>query len=140
MSGNKRIILESGQSSLLELEEAVDDFAAEQTWPPKLLFQLKLMLEEVVLNVINHGYGGETGRSLDIEIDSSADTVTIVVSDTARPYNPLVEAPEPDLGSDIEDRLVGGLGVHMVRTIADEVSYARNGDRNCLTIIKRKGD
>ncbi len=137
MSDQKTITLESRASSLQELEDAVDEFGTEQDWAPKLLFQLKLALEEVVLNVINHGYG-EEGHSVNIAIKSTADTVTIVVSDTARPYNPLVEAPMPDLESTLEERAVGGLGVHMVRSIADDVSYARKGDTNCLTIVKRK--
>lgn len=139
MNRRIRVRLESRESSLQELEDTVEDFGDEQGWSLKLMFQLKLAIEELVLNVIKHGFG-EEGHYFEVAIESSPESVTVEVTDTARAYNPLEEAPAPDLEAALEDRAVGGLGVHMVRTIADEVRYERDGDTNRLTLVKRRSE
>ena len=59
----------------------------------------------------------------------------MAVSDAGAPYNPL-EKPDPDLSMDVEDRQHGGFGIFMVKNAMDEVTYARQGDLNVLTIRK----
>ena len=61
--------------------------------------------------------------------------VVAVVSDDGIAFDPL-EVPPPDLESSLEDRPVGGLGVHFMLTLMDEVTYRREGDRNVLTMRK----
>jgi anti-sigma regulatory factor (Ser/Thr protein kinase) len=62
--------------------------------------------------------------------------LTIVLTDDGRPFNPL-EWPPPDTTSPIEDRGVGGLGLHLLRTMSDEMSYERRDERNRVTIVKK---
>ena len=64
--------------------------------------------------------------------------VTAEVSDDGRAFDPL-KVPPPDLESDLQSRPVGGLGVHFIKTLMDEVSYRREGGRNILTMHKRFG-
>lgn len=139
MSGRLRLRLESHESALKELERSIEEFASQQGWTQKLKFQMQLALEEVVLNVINHGFG-EEGHHFEVEIESSPSTVRFEVSDTARPYNPLVESAAPDLDAKLEDRAVGGLGVHMIRTIADQLHYERDGNRNRFRFVKARNE
>ena len=68
-----------------------------------------------------------------MEISSSRVSVTIV--DYASPFNPFSEAP-PNTKQTMEDRPVGGLGIHLVRSMMDEVSYHRRIDRNVATLVK----
>lgn len=137
MTAQLHLRLASHLSALEELEESVEQFGTEQDWPPHLLFQMQLAVEELACNVINHGYG-EAGHEFDIAISSSPETVTIEVVDGARPYNPLTEAPEPDVGAALDERRVGGLGVFLVREISDEMHYSREDGKNRLTIVKRR--
>ena len=58
--------------------------------------------------------------------------------DNGRPFDPLNDAPEPDLDSGVADRAVGGLGVHLVRTMMDEMRYRRDRGRNHLTLVKER--
>ena len=58
------------------------------------------------------------------------------LSDDARPFDPL-NAPPPDLNSAIEDRRIGGLGVHLVKTLMDDVGYAYRDGRNHITLRKK---
>ncbi len=61
------------------------------------------------------------------------------ISDDGVAFDPL-KVPPPDLTADLESRPIGGLGVHFVKTLMDEVAYRREGDRNVLTMRKRFGD
>ena len=74
-----------------------------------------------------------------MRIIREGDTFTVELEDDARPYNPL-EAPEPDLEAEIDDRPIGGLGVHLVRTIMDTVNYRRTHNRNLLIMSKKGRD
>ena len=65
--------------------------------------------------------------------------ITIEIEDDGHAFNPLLDAPEPDLDAEVEDRTVGGLGIYLVRTMMDEVRYQRQQNKNCLTLVKRRG-
>ncbi len=123
---------------LPRLDAAVEDFAQKQAWPPDLVFQVKLVLEELGVNIVNHGHDDGARHEIEIEIASAADALTIEIADDGRPFDPLTEAPEPDLESALEDRPIGGLGVHLVRTMMDEARYRREEGKNRLTLVKRR--
>ena len=116
-------------ADLPRIQTAIGEFSQEQDWPPDIEFQVDLVLEELVLNVVNYGSGGREGE-IKIELVSEAEMVTIQIIDDGRPFDPLTDAPEPDTESSIEDRAVGGLGIHLVRTMMDEVSYRREENKN----------
>ena len=62
----------------------------------------------------------------------------IEISDDGQPFNPLKDAPKPDLEAALEDRPIGGLGIHLVLTMMDEMHYRRENERNHLTLVKRR--
>ena len=73
-----------------------------------------------------------------VTFTSEEDAVTIEITDEGRSFDPLNDAPEPDLMSPIEERQVGGPGVYLARTMMDELVYRREGNRNYLTLMKRR--
>ena len=90
------------------------------------------MAEEVLVNVINYAYPQEEG---DVEVYCHPDEdnrLIIQVSDGGVPFDPL-SVPPPDLSQDINSRQAGGLGIFIVRQLADELKYVRDGKRNILT-------
>ncbi|MEG9862852.1 MAG: ATP-binding protein [Parvularculales bacterium] len=140
MSDHLSLRLEATMDELARLDAAVEAFSQARGWAPEFEFHIKLMLEELVTNIVSYGYDGDEGGShaIEVEIDSGAESVTVEVMDNGRAFDPLAEAPLPDLTSSVEERQVGGLGVHLVRTMSDEVRYERKGDKNCLTLVKRR--
>jgi anti-sigma regulatory factor (Ser/Thr protein kinase) len=62
--------------------------------------------------------------------------VTVTVEDDGVPFNPL-EATEPDLDRPLEERSIGGLGIHLVKNLMDDVEYRREAGRNYLVMRKR---
>ena len=126
-------------ADLPRIQAAIGEFSREQDWPPDIEFQVDLVLEELVLNVVNHGSGGREGE-IKIDLVSDEKAVTIQIIDDGRPFDPLTDAPEPDTESSIEDRAVGGLGIHLVRTMMDEVSYRREENKNHMRLVKRRSE
>ena len=117
---------------------AVEEFGDAEQWPPDLIFRVNLVLEEVGLNIINHGRTDDL-HEIEITLTSEAESLTIEIVDNGRPFDPLTDAPEPDLDSGVAERAVGGLGVYLVRTMMDELHYRRDGRRNYLTLVKGRG-
>jgi anti-sigma regulatory factor (Ser/Thr protein kinase) len=132
----------SDPDEIERIHATVEAFAQAEDWPSALEFQIKLVLEEVGLNIINHGYDDENpdvdGHGVEITVASGSESVTLEITDKGRPFDLLTDAPPPDLQSGVEDRSVGGLGIHLVRTMMDEVRYRREGNMNHLTLVKRR--
>lgn len=129
------------QEALLFIAGEVEELGQREAWPDSLVFKINLVLEEVGLNVLS--YGGESGGphpDMEIVIASEADALTIEVSDDGRPFDPLQEAPAAVLEGGLEERPVGGLGIHLVKTMMDDLSYQHTGGRNRLTMVARRGD
>lgn len=137
MASTIKLTLPTRISALQQMEEAVEAFGEQEGWPPRLAFQMQLVLEELASNVIRHGFG-EEGHEFEISVSSEPETVTIEVVDAAPAYNPITDTPEPDLDATLEDRQIGGLGVFLVRDVADEMSYRREDGKNRLVIVKRR--
>jgi serine/threonine-protein kinase RsbW len=103
----------------------------------RVVHDLTLALEEVLTNVIRHGYpdGGE--HEIAVRLHVAPDAVSAEIEDDGQPFNPL-EAPVPDTTTPLAERAVGGLGIHLVRTLMDAVEYRRQDARNLLTIRRRR--
>jgi len=94
-------------------------------------------LDEAVTNVIMYAYPHKK-ENIKIAIKKLKDRVSIKIIDSGAPFNPL-DHPTPDVSVKIEDRLVGGLGIHLMRNMMDELNYHRIGDKNCFTLVKYIG-
>ncbi len=86
-----------------------------------------LTLDELLTNASTHG-GGE-GRPAQVRLEVRPDRVEVEILDPGAAYDP-TSAPAPDLGSSLEDRPIGGLGVHLVMKLSRDLAYARDQDRN----------
>lgn len=116
---------------------SVEEFAEQQSWPDGVVFRVNLVLEELVINVMTHGR--QAGHAeIEVTVASGDDRISISISDNGVAFDPLTDAPEPETTGSIEDRHLGGLGVHLVRTMMDDVNYWREPDRNRLTMTTPK--
>lgn len=97
--------------------------------------RINLILEEALVNVVSYAYPeGVSGEiTLTIRHDDIAEKLIFEIADEGTPFDPTA-APAPDQSADAEDRPIGGLGIHLVRTLSDNVQYARSEGRNILTI------
>ncbi len=116
------------------INQVCDKFALDSN----LSFQLNLVLEEAVVNVIQYAYpdGGEHTFTLDADME--ADTVTFVLRDDGKPFNPLTQAPNVDISLSAEKRKIGGLGIFLVQQMMDEVDYQRTPKGENVLVMKKK--
>ena len=97
---------------------------------------INLALEEIVTNVISYGSDDTSELHIDITITLTDLQLTLVVADDAQAFDPLT-VPTPQWEDSIDNVTPGGLGVHLVRTMMDDMSYERNSSRNILTMHKQ---
>ena len=102
--------------------------------PPRLIMRLRLAVEELFVNTVTHGHGGDTSHPVDVTVRIEGDRVVLVYEDTAPEFDPFlkVEAPEPSAA--VEERPVGHIGVFLITQLAERYVYARVHDRNCITV------
>ena len=97
---------------------------------------LNVALDELLQNTIVHGFAGRKGGVVTIAVELGTDRLTVTLTDNGRPFNPL-DTAAPDTTRFVEERPVGGLGIHLVRQLMDEVHYQRRGGRNVVVLVKR---
>ena len=127
----------SDREELDKITESIEAFAEEEEWPPELLFRINLVVEELVLNIMDYGHD-DNEHEIEIALTSAADAVTINITDEGHAFDPLTDAPEADTTGPVENRSIGGLGVHLAREMMDEMAYRRENGRNFLTLTSRR--
>jgi len=130
------ITLRTDLSELAPLAAFVERFAAAEGLPADVVFQLNLVLEELVTNSVSHGRAGAGGATIRLRLERTGDVVEADLVDDGVAFDPNTVAP-PDLDVPLAERPVGGLGVFLVRHFVDELDYRREGGRNHLRLRKR---
>ena len=123
---------------LLELDrvaDAVEAFGEAHGLPARLRFQIRLVLDELLTNIISYGYPEDGDHLITVAMGQEGSRLRFVLEDDARPFDPLT-ARTPDTTGIPEERRIGGLGIHLVRTIMDRVAYERVGGTNRLILEK----
>jgi len=122
-------------SSLSELSRFVADFLTHHGLSPSNAYDLDLILEELFTNVLKYGSGRDEVL-VGLTRDDSLITIAVREFDATKAYD-ITRAPEPDLTRPIAERPVGGLGIHMVRQLAETIRYEYK-DRVSTTTITKK--
>ena len=100
---------------------------------------VELAVDEACSNIIEHAYGLDKGGEIECTCTAANDCLTVILRDHGKPFN-LSSVTEPDLSSGLEKRSLGGLGVHLMRQLMDEVRFEALGEAgNLLTMVKHKG-
>lgn len=130
------VTLRNDLAELERLAALVEMWVDRNDLPPDLAFYLNLVLDELLTNTISYGYPAGGDHEIAVALDLREGEVFVRLADDGLPFDPFTEAPEPDLESDVDDRPIGGLGVHFVNTFMDDRSYRRDGDRNVIELRK----
>lgn len=131
-----RIVLRNDLSEIAKLHQELESFGQKCSLSSKTLFELNLILEEVLANVISYAYGDNQLHEIVVRADLRDSELVIEVEDDGRPFNPL-QIPLPDLDRPLEQRNVGGLGLHLVRELTSSIEYTRREEKNHLVMRKK---
>ncbi len=118
------------------LHDFIDEFCDRHTLPPPVSRALHLALGEHVTNIIAYAYEDHTEHEIVARLRLWSGTVEAEVEDDGRPFNPL-EHPRVDTTLPVDERPIGGLGIHLLRKSMDELTYSRESGRNILSMRKR---
>jgi sigma-B regulation protein RsbU (phosphoserine phosphatase) len=129
------VVLRNQLSDLETLDPILDRFGRHGRLPAATMAELRVVCDDIVSNVINHGYphGGE--HDIEVRLELTGRRLVVTVSDDGVAFNPLA-VPPPDTTLPLEQRELGGLGIHLVRNLTDEATYGRHGGRNVITLVK----
>jgi len=120
-------------AALPRIKSEVLDAARQSGWSGDNLGHLELVLEEGAVNIINHAYPENNGEIV-ITLIAVEGGLILRLQDSGIPFDP-ASISVPSLDAVAEDRPMGGLGIHLMKSIADGIEYRRENDRNTLDIL-----
>ncbi|MFZ5811693.1 MAG: ATP-binding protein [Thermodesulfobacteriota bacterium] len=133
--GDIVVRLSNQLAELDRLAEEVESFGERNAFPRKVIYQVRLVLDELLTNVISYGFSDGRKHEIEIRMRLEDSRLHLCIEDDAAAFDPL-QAEEPDLRSPAEDRAIGGLGIHLVRKLMDSVRYERREGKNRLFLEK----
>lgn len=130
--------LNRDQGTLHEMALMIQDVGRELGWSERSVFQVTLTLDEIITNTLNYGYQQPDTYDIEITVRAREQLVQLEIRDNAMPFNPVENVPMPELHkAPLErKRMVGGMGVHIVRMLMDSIEYRYEDGRNVLTMVK----
>ena len=132
-AGTIALCLAADIREIAALAAALDRFGTDNGIAPEAIFKVKLVLDELINNVIDHGMVSPRDGRIDLGISLEGSSLVIDMTDNARLYDPFLTAP-PDVEADMDSRPIGGLGVHIVRSLMSEASYSASEGRNHIRL------
>jgi serine/threonine-protein kinase RsbW len=115
--------------------DEVREFLCNCSAPDAATFFADLVIEELVTNTIKYGYDDAVSHAIHVDLEFDRGRLCIAVRDSGHPFDPLAQAP-PDFSIPADERPIGGLGIHLVRQMSDEVRYERRENENVVTASK----
>ena len=103
---------------------------------PDVVFNLNLVLEEAVVNVINYAYPRKEHQPIYLSATLHESTIVLILTDTGKEFDPTM-VPDVDITLSADEREIGGLGIFLIRQIMNEVKYERIDGKNVLTLEKK---
>ncbi|MEW6141665.1 MAG: ATP-binding protein [Chloroflexota bacterium] len=128
--------VESRLDSLPAVADFVDSSLRQLSADPSAIPRVQLVVDEAITNVIKHAYAGGHGH-VTIVFERSGNDLVITIHDRGRPFDPTRVAP-PDLDSEVEARRVGGLGIHFMKTLMDEVHHRSDPEKGNELVMKKR--
>jgi anti-sigma regulatory factor (Ser/Thr protein kinase) len=122
-------------AELPQVLDFVEESAEEAGVDPDARFDLQLAVEEACTNVIEHAYGGQ-GGAFELCFETNESDVIITIQDHGQSFDP-GQVPQPDLKLPLDQRAIGGLGLHLMQQLMDEVEFTFAQGRNTLVMVKR---
>ena len=119
------------------IRDFIAAFAAANRFSDDDRARVLIVVEEHVTNIVKYGYpAGAQPGSIEINLALEGDQLTIGIADDGQEFDPFNQ-PGPDLDESLEDRPIGRLGLHIIKSLTDEARYDRVGNRNVVKLVRR---
>ena len=132
----KRIVLANDTQEVPRLTAFVEEVCEVAGYDQMLTIQMKVAIEEAVVNVMNYAYPPGQRGDVTVEAVMTDSMLEFTIMDSGQPFDPTHQA-DVDTTLPANKRPIGGLGIHIVRQIMDSISYERLDNLNVLTLRKK---
>lgn len=119
-----------------EVSAAFETFAETNGIPEGVRRSVNVAVDELLANALSHGRTGRDPCSVTVEVELDNERLIVTLTDDGPPFDPFKQAA-PDTTLSVDERQIGGLGVHLVRELMDEVSYQRRDGHNVVILVKQ---
>ena len=120
------------------LHREVESFGESMCMSPAALFELNLALDELVTNILTHGFANGQGTCIQVHLLCTDESIEVVIKDNGAAYNPK-KAEKPDTKCELAKRCVGGLGIYLAKKFMDTIEYTHQDGWNVLVLRKHYG-
>ena len=131
----KKLVLKNKIDEINKLALFIEELGETLNLTSELVFNLNLVLEETVSNVIFYAYPKEEHQEIVLTAKMSNKSLIFVLTDSGKEFDP-TQAPDVDVALSAEERKIGGLGIFLIRQIMNKVGYQRIEGKNVLTLGK----
>ena len=130
------LTVRADSAAMRQVDAFVQTFVKEQGVAADEAARILILLEELLTNLVKYGYTdrAESGQA-EIALALEGGRLEIEFVDDGCAFDPFA-TPAPDLDGPLETREVGGLGLHILRSMTDEACYERRGDRNVIRLVR----
>ena len=128
--------LKSDLSELDRLCQNLEEFGQKFGFSKKLIFEINLALDELFTNIISYGFQDDKDHVITVTLTPENDQLCLCIEDDGKPFNP-IEFESPDVACSVEECKIGGLGIHIMKKLMDEICYERCDDKNVLNLKKK---
>jgi sigma-B regulation protein RsbU (phosphoserine phosphatase) len=115
---------------------AFESFSEKSRIPVPIAMKFNLVFDDLLNNIVSYAFPEGGKHEIKIHAEKSGNNILLTVEDDGIPFNPFAQT-EADTSLSLEDREIGGLGIHLIRNIMDEVSYRRHKNHNIVTLIMK---
>ncbi|MFB3046116.1 MAG: ammonium transporter [Acidiferrobacterales bacterium] len=128
------MVVKNDLAEIANVNAKFEKFAKEHNLPGVVGQKMGVIFDELLNNTISYAFRDDAEHEIDIRAERAGNRLTITISDDGIPFNPLgIQTPDTRLS--LEEREVGGLGIHLVRNMVDNISYQRGINRNVLSLV-----
>ena len=128
--------LKNDLSELERLCRTCEEIGQDINISDRTIFEMNLALDELFTNIISYGFNDQQEHTIKINIAIEGNQLQMRIEDDGVPFNPL-ESKTPEFQCGIEECKIGGLGIHLIRKLMDDIQYQRVADKNIL-VLRRK--
>jgi anti-sigma regulatory factor (Ser/Thr protein kinase) len=137
--GRLRITMANRLEEVAVVEEQFHGFAEQNGVPDGDRQKVSIVLDELLNNIVSYAYPDEEAHEVEIDVELSGKRLVVTLKDDGVPFNPF-GLETPDVSTPMAERAIGGLGIHLVRTMMDEYLYQRQINKNVVTLVKLIGE
>lgn len=128
------IKLKNELNELKKLTNFINEFVADAQISKSNIFNINLIIEEHLVNIISYAYDDDEVHEIEIELEIEKSELLIKITDDGKPFNP-TSFKAVEVGKTLEDIKIGGLGIHFITQLTQEIKYIRKNNRNNLNML-----